>query len=192
MANLVSIITPMALAKPYVARQFKQAFQALAGLFETRETEVTPIDFTCQITLNFREKNPTREPELSELIPSQATTIRTIRSEDEDAVSLSQSHILKNRLVILDSTLDEPGTWPNTLARQKPRGPKKDTGKIALIQRATSEWKIDEVSVTVGCLQYSLTISLLCVIMVALGLTSAFTLGESIEGVDPFNIATFT
>ncbi|TLD33676.1 hypothetical protein PspLS_00921 [Pyricularia sp. CBS 133598] len=111
-ANLVSIITPLAFAKPYVAKKLKQAVQALAELSEMKEMETR---------------------------------------------SLAQ-----------------------------------EMQKISLIQRATSGWEIDEASVTVRCLQYSLTISFICLIMVALGLTSAFTLGESIEGVDLFNIATFT
>ncbi|TLD16525.1 uncharacterized protein PgNI_00817 [Pyricularia grisea] len=124
-----------------------------------------------------------------------ARTEPDIKITDSAVLRYCSTHVLVSRWLhdSFSTVPEELGARaPPTMGNDKLEGPKKDTGKIALIQRATSEWKIDEVSVTVGCLQYSLTISLLCVIMVALGLTSAFTLGESIEGVDPFNIATFT
>ncbi|SPO02597.1 uncharacterized protein DNG_05270 [Cephalotrichum gorgonifer] len=53
-------------------------------------------------------------------------------------------------------------------------------------------WLIDETSVTVACRRYVSGVILIALILAAGGLTIGFTVGDRIQGVDPFNVATYT
>ncbi|KAI0383903.1 hypothetical protein F5Y04DRAFT_249960 [Hypomontagnella monticulosa] len=52
-------------------------------------------------------------------------------------------------------------------------------------------WLIDERSVTVACHRYVSSVMLTALVLSAGGLTIGFTVGERIQGVDPFNLATY-
>lgn len=54
-----------------------------------------------------------------------------------------------------------------------------------------NEWLIDENSVTVACRRYVSGVMLTALVLGAGGLTIGFTVGERIQGVDPFNLATY-
>ncbi|KAK0707385.1 hypothetical protein B0H67DRAFT_452392, partial [Lasiosphaeris hirsuta] len=53
-------------------------------------------------------------------------------------------------------------------------------------------WDIEETTVGVNCVRYVYTVLALAGLLVAGGLTAAFTIGDRLEGVDPFGIATFS
>ncbi|KAK0715384.1 hypothetical protein B0H67DRAFT_580601 [Lasiosphaeris hirsuta] len=55
-----------------------------------------------------------------------------------------------------------------------------------------NEWVTDESSIIVPCPTYVLSIGAVALMLAAGGLTIGFTVGTSIEGVDPFNLATYT
>ncbi|KFA78365.1 hypothetical protein S40288_09970 [Stachybotrys chartarum IBT 40288] len=52
-------------------------------------------------------------------------------------------------------------------------------------------WLVDESSVTVECRRYVSGVMITALILAAGGLAIGFTVGERIEGVDPFNLATY-
>ncbi|KAK4466127.1 hypothetical protein QBC42DRAFT_302934 [Cladorrhinum samala] len=54
-----------------------------------------------------------------------------------------------------------------------------------------NKWLIDENSVTVACRRYVAGVMLAALALGAGGLTIGFTVGERIQGVDPFNLATY-
>ncbi|KXX72917.1 hypothetical protein MMYC01_210649 [Madurella mycetomatis] len=186
-AALITVITPLALVKPSVARLFYDALRVLSTLPTMKELEVPATNFTAKITLHLRPSNTKREPILSDIGLKNQSTIQSVQPSDKDSVSLSDSLIAKNRLCLLEQPHDQLGELS---------GPEQQRAamarKLGRIRLATTDWEIDETSVTVRCPEYSWSILIFCGILVAGGLAGAFTIGDRIEGVDPFNIASFT
>lgn len=54
-----------------------------------------------------------------------------------------------------------------------------------------NEWVMDESSIIVPCPTYVLGVGTIALILAAGGLTIGFTVGDRIQGVDPFNLATY-
>ncbi|KAK0666601.1 hypothetical protein QBC41DRAFT_230129 [Cercophora samala] len=59
------------------------------------------------------------------------------------------------------------------------------------IRLMENEWVADESSIIVPCPTYVLGVGAIAMILAAGGLTIGFTVGDRIEGVDPFNLATY-
>ncbi|KAK4445738.1 hypothetical protein QBC34DRAFT_441382 [Podospora aff. communis PSN243] len=59
------------------------------------------------------------------------------------------------------------------------------------VQVMENEWVTDESSIIVPCPTYVLGVGAVALILAAGGLTIGFTVGDRIEGVDPFNLATY-
>lgn len=107
-----------------------------------------------------------------------------------DAKSLSQSLLVHSRLNLLDRSAKAVRLHADKVSAEQTIFDAKDRREE--IQLLTREWEIDGGAVVVKCPVYVWGFMSFCVLLVTGGLLSAFLIGSRIDGVDPFNIATFT
>ncbi|KAK3341820.1 hypothetical protein B0T25DRAFT_511238 [Lasiosphaeria hispida] len=195
-SDVVTVLVPLAFAKPSLGEGFRLALQAMSALSAFGEIVPSPTRFTALVSLRL-------EPESSRHGVGGDTKFRqkrlrlrgmsfldTAGIDPNDAKPLSQSFLTHKRLNLFDrsTSIVEFGT-DKVSVKETIMGAE---AKLEEMRRQTREWEIDGGAVVVKCPVYVWSVLSCCALLVTGGLLSAFLIGDRIEGVDPFNIATFT
>lgn len=176
MADIVTVMVPLAFTSPMLLADFTKfrTMMALTGGVKDVVRSFQEGQFGAYCRLYTREFD--REAKIREILRlSQAFKCRTFsrcrlvgRMEDGSSSFL---HTTEE---------NQDATEHQKLERELTKCSDKMNG-----------WLIDESSVTVACRRYVSGVMFTALVLAAAGLTTGFTVGERIKGVDPFNLATY-
>jgi hypothetical protein len=195
-ANVVTVLVPLSLAKPSLAQEFKLVLQAMSALSAFGEISPPAIDFTASVSLRLEETNGPAKADTKEFKGlfkkglSRHKLQTDIGAVLEDSNSLSASLLANRRLNLFDHNA------PDIMFPADEETVKRtieDANTILVkMERVAKEWDIDEVAVVVKCPVYVCIVVFCSAVLVLGGLLFGFLVGNRIVGVDPFGITTFT
>ncbi|KAF2186507.1 hypothetical protein K469DRAFT_706494 [Zopfia rhizophila CBS 207.26] len=180
LAEVVTVMVPLLFTDPIVVRELQSSLRLLGEL----------------LSIDVEEKLTPRSPDFTAAVSLRTNTFELLSSSclrESDFRSLSMSLVVhRDRQIPHPKVPANTDAWSKTskeLIRQRLREVHQRRERLIKEGR---EWDIEETSVRVQCPQYVYTVLTICGILVAGGLTSAFTMGQRVRGVDPFGIATFS
>ncbi|KAK0627550.1 hypothetical protein B0T14DRAFT_512852 [Immersiella caudata] len=180
LGEIVSILVPVLLTGPDTVSGLQSALRKLGDL----------------LSINVEEKLTPNSPDFTAMVSVRTRTFQSASSSclpEADFRPLSLS-----LLAHADRQISHPKV-PTTTAAWDLASTANIKQRIQEIQQRREqlaqqgrEWDIEELAVRVKCAKYVYTVLAIATAFVVGGLVCGFTVGESIVGVDPFNIATFS
>ncbi|RYP32533.1 hypothetical protein DL767_005145 [Monosporascus sp. MG133] len=177
MADIVTVMVPFAFTSPMLLAEFTKfrTMMALTGGVKDVVRSFQEGQFGTYCRLYTRDFD--REAKSREILRlSQAFECRTF-----------------SRCRLVDKMEDGSSSFLHT-AEENRGATEHESLEKELIKCSVkmNGWLIDESSVTVACRRYVSGVMFTALVLAAGGLTIGFTVGERIQGVDPFNLATYT
>jgi hypothetical protein len=180
LGQIIAVMIPIILTSPDVVSRLQSSLRSLGDL----------------LSIDVEEKLTPNPPEFSALASIRTRTFQSASSSclpEADFRSLSFS-----LLAHAERQIPHPKV-PTTTAAWDRAQPATIKLRLQEVQQRRErlaqegrEWDIEEMAVRVKCAKYVYSVLFCAGILVAGGLATGFSLGNSLEGVDPFNIATFT
>ncbi|EQB52815.1 hypothetical protein CGLO_07505 [Colletotrichum gloeosporioides Cg-14] len=130
---------------------------------------------------------------------SQYESRRPAEKENDDACPVSETFMLQKRAVGHEEPSESSDAYAQTISwalmkrKREPKLSDREEAKEALdtVLEEYVKWVIDDNAIIISCKWYAWGTLLICALLVVGGLAVGFSLGERINGVDPFNISVF-
>lgn len=179
LGEIIAVMIPLLLTSPNVVSRLQSSLRSLGDL----------------LSINVEEKLTPNPPEFTAMVSLRTRTFQSASSSclpEADFRPLSLS-----LLAHADRQISHPKVPTSTAAwdlastsaiKQRIEEVQKRRERLA---QEGHEWDIEEMAVRVKCAKYVYTVLACAGILVIGGLVCGFTVGDRLEGVDPFNIATF-
>ncbi|KAK3349882.1 hypothetical protein B0T25DRAFT_250760 [Lasiosphaeria hispida] len=179
LADIIAVMIPLLCTSPDVIWSLQSFLKGFGEQFSIDAGDLAPRtpDFTAMASLRtraFQAVSPTYLP-------------------GADFRQLSRSMLIHSgRQVSHPKIPTDTGAWDKVSSHQIKQVVDEIHQRQQRLAQDGRDWDIEETTVGVNCVRYVYTVLALAGLLVAGGLTAAFTIGDRLEGVDPFGIATFS
>ncbi|ROT37781.1 hypothetical protein SODALDRAFT_333534 [Sodiomyces alkalinus F11] len=180
LAQIITVMIPVLLTSPEIISVLRSSLSSLGGLLSIDvEEQLTPRSpsFTAVVSIHtrtFQKNSPSSLP-------------------GAEFRSLSQSLLAHSDRQVSHSRIPTgTAAWSSIPADEVQQRLHEVQERRARLAADGQDWDIDEMAVRVKCVSYVYSVLGIAGFLVAGGLAAAFTIGDRVEGVDPFNIASFS
>jgi hypothetical protein len=180
LAQIIAVMIPVLLTSSEIISVLRSSLSSLGGLLSIDvEEHLTPRSpsFTAMVSL----RTKTFENNSPSCLPG-----AEFRSLSQSLLAHPDRQVSHSR--IPSSTV----AWSNIPADQVQHRLDEVQERRARLAADGQDWDIEEMAVRVKCGKYVYLVLGIAGFLVAGGLAAAFTIGDRVEGVDPFNIASFS
>ncbi|KAK4149526.1 hypothetical protein C8A00DRAFT_37878 [Chaetomidium leptoderma] len=199
MSNAISVIVPLLFASPKLVGHMDTMLEDIVARAHYLELQQGPdrkhtsspsTRYTASFCLDTREHRAVQA-----------------RCGEKDSKSLSNSLIRRNGLLSgrgitqIGRVNTFAGDWSGRDSEEQRRAAEERQAALSQIKKHQAEleaaskimktWVLEEKGVMVQCKVYVLSVMAACALLIAGGIAVGITVGERINGVDPFNITTY-